>query len=671
MERVEDDVEGISYTFPNPLNPEQQRANNENGKPTFHVPDAQYVEMTEVVETGSKGRRYSRITELSKRVSAAMGTMLESQLIETKINNDAFTNIIRPGTWVRVIYNSTVVLLMFVLFWDSTWGCLEPTDNNYRIVFDAAILTVFFIDFSIMFVTPIYDTASCTWITNTHSISDQYLNSKLFAIDAASIVPIEILSLIIGHPDYLRPYHVLRLLRCMVKLCKGNHYVTVSSSFPGTASVHAAKISLIKVMFLVFWTLLPLHFFTIATMAIREAGNETKLRYTTALYWVVYTVTSVGYGDVEVVSRSQMIWAVILMLAGTVVLGVLIGWLGVMVQKQDQVKSDIQRSTAEMASLLDHYCIPTAIRSEILSFYLHYLENHAYEKHEQAVMMLPPRMRSNISLFIKMKLIQSVPLFKQISVECQMLLVPALEQEIVEPNTIITELGADVAEIFFLVHGTIQASKLGTLPIVYGKGDFFGAEELLWDQTSRYTTRSQSYCDLFSLVKEDFVALCLQFTDFESAILSNLPEDVIKRNGSTRVSSSHEKTKQSSMQINLNLGAFASDMHSTGTYSPCHSEQQQQKPAAGASKRQFLLSPESNEDEPMRRGASVRSRKLLDIDADDRINQRFGVETGFEKHFDRIEDKLHLLTNAILRMDHKVDQYAACLSLETMKQISR
>ena len=43
-----------------------------------------------------------------------------------------------------------------------------------------------------------------------------------------------------------------------------------------------------------------------------------KKRYTTSLYWSVYTITLVGYGDITLKSKSEMAFAVVSMLMGSV-----------------------------------------------------------------------------------------------------------------------------------------------------------------------------------------------------------------------------------------------------------------------------------------------------------------------------------------------------------------
>ena len=94
------------------------------------------------------------------------------------------------------------------------------------------------------------------------------------------------------------------------------------------------------------------------------------------------------------------------------------------------------RALLEMASLLDHYSIPGRLRSDILAFHTHYLENHVYQNHQHALVMLPDTMQEKIKLYVRIKLIQMVPMFKGVSDELQIQLASSLDQRTVDPHTV-------------------------------------------------------------------------------------------------------------------------------------------------------------------------------------------------------------------------------------------
>eukprot|EP00756_Hemistasia_phaeocysticola_P017486 Hpha_TRINITY_DN15541_c3_g1::TRINITY_DN15541_c3_g1_i1::g.109094::m.109094 len=464
---------------------------------------------------------------LNQKLTGAARVMARP-LEARKARWDKVFSFTRPDTTVRRVYNFAVLVPILYMAVSGSWGFMVGEGVQWEVIVVDSVALIFFIfDALLEFVTPQYDTKQCSWLTEPNDIRAHHWNSLRFWMDAVPCFPFEILYLA-SPPD--RVYQAFRLVRGTLKAYKGHYYLLPSTSFPGVAERGGAKRSSVRALHVswsLYWALLPLHFLTSVTCATRE--GEERFDYIQAMYFTLYTITSVGYGDVANSTRGQMIWAMFLMIVGTIVLGVVIGWMSENVMSRDNVESSIDSNLQEMASLLDHYNIPVALRREILSFHMHYLENHVYEHHERNILLLPDSMQDKIRLYVRVKLIEMVPMFKTVSEGCRMTLAGALDQNFSNPGTIIIQAGDIGRQMFFLSHGLVEV--LVELPEgltqvkVIQKGEFFGEMALLWDMPRTATVRGMTYCDLFTLDKIDFIITIMRFPEFEEAI----QEEINKR----------------------------------------------------------------------------------------------------------------------------------------------
>ena len=438
----------------------------------------------------------------------------------------------RLDSWPRIVYNlfASVIAVAFMI--ESTLQCLNPRSSATTYLFvDILVLFIFLFDTALNFVTPKYDKTTCDWRNDFHTIFQHQKNSPLFLIDLLSTFPVEIFSIFFPTSYYVKVHAGLRMSRALLKLPKIYSYVKVETSFPGArTSSQSTRVLCITAFYFLFWGIVPLHLFAVVTLTLVEWEGGPELNYIEALYWVVYTITSVGYGDITLPHTVQMVWAISLMLTGTVVLGIIVGWLGVYISSQDQVKSDIERGLTDMASLLDHYCVSSVVRNEILSFHMHYLENYAYERHEKSVMMLPPSMRDKIKIHIRMKLILMIPMFQDFSTGCQSHLASVLDHDIIDPGTVLIENETISQAMFFLGHGMVELEYGPETKRHIRKGHFFGEISLLWEYIPSPAARAMSYCDILRLSKEDFIIVALRYPEFESAVLLETDADMSNPN---------------------------------------------------------------------------------------------------------------------------------------------
>ena len=78
-------------------------------------------------------------------------------------------------------------------------------------------------------------------------------------------------------------------------------------------------------------------------------------QYLTSFYWTVQTITTVGYGDTPIVTNTEKIVCIALMVFGVVGFGLLSGSLTNIIQNLDASNSDLDQSMKILNNLKEEY----------------------------------------------------------------------------------------------------------------------------------------------------------------------------------------------------------------------------------------------------------------------------------------------------------------------------
>ena len=110
---------------------------------------------------------------------------------------------------------------------------------------------------------------------------------------------------------------------------------------------------------------------TSGTILEDEALNLAE-KYTLTLYWSVYTVTLVGYGDVQLKSNVEMIFAVICMLTGSVLCDAgITAIMSSIVNAMDASAGEGAAWAQVIAKYVKNRDIPMALEQKIFGFFIH------------------------------------------------------------------------------------------------------------------------------------------------------------------------------------------------------------------------------------------------------------------------------------------------------------
>jgi hypothetical protein len=317
-------------------------------------------------------------------------------------------------------------------------------------------------------------------------------------VDFVACIPFDIISYSFGLQQGFKIITLLRLFR-LVRIVKVWKIVSTIALIPRH----------IKIQMYVISTVVVIHWIACGWILLHPHTEGTRLDYyVTCLYWAVTTLTTIGYGDITPTTPVARIFTMFIMISGVGVYGIVIGNVANMLQAANRYKEKNREKMQDLATFLKHYNIPPRIQSACFQYYNHMFEKRLSDNDTKIISDLPPALQNELQVYMNMKLISNVPIFKGCSIACLKEVSAALEQKYYAPGHTVINIGELGDEMYIIGHGKVDVIlKDGNTVATLHEGQCFGEQALLQHTTRNANVRAQTYCDLYKLNKEDFLKI--------------------------------------------------------------------------------------------------------------------------------------------------------------------
>eukprot|EP01062_Namystynia_karyoxenos_P033114 TRINITY_DN24377_c0_g1_i1.p1 TRINITY_DN24377_c0_g1~~TRINITY_DN24377_c0_g1_i1.p1 ORF type:complete len:1536 (+),score=449.81 TRINITY_DN24377_c0_g1_i1:100-4608(+) len=354
-------------------------------------------------------------------------------------------------------------------------------------------------------------------VETTRELALLYLASWHLPCDLLAAVPLDLLLHAAGYEQGAQVVAHLRLLR-LLRVQSLFRIMPRGTMPPAYVRFHFHYVPLFRSF---FWWVIMVHVLTCVRLLQTDEDDQD---YVHAIYWVLYTITSVGYGDIEVTTHFQRIFACLLFILGLIVNGIMIGKLTVAIQKGD-VESERMERMRETLAIIEHFDVPEVLQEEILAFQYHILNNSLSTSYSEVIVGLPQTLKDNLGMYMRIKFISSVGLFAEAQEECKVALAQSLQNLLTAPEELILVAGDPADEMFFMAHGFADMiSQSGRYMCTVRKGNNFGEEALATRVTSfrTYSVKALTYCELFVLANGDFLDILRRYPSFRMAVADEM-----------------------------------------------------------------------------------------------------------------------------------------------------
>lgn len=280
------------------------------------------------------------------------------------------------------------------------------------------------------------------------------------------------------------------------------------------------KSLVLRLVFFQYWFVILTHWFACGWLALHGlSAEDTWTNYNRSLYFVVTTLTTVGYGDVTAASNTERLYVMMMMLVGVGVYGYVIGNVASMLTKVDPARAHHEENLEKLEAFMKYKALPLDLRKKLTEYYAYVWEQrHGYDE-SSILTSLPPSLKLEVSLHLKREIIEKVPLFKDASEgfikEIALQITPAVYL----PGDYVFRAGDEGNDMFFVSRGELVAISKDSQTVLskLSDGDFFGEIALILKQPRTASVRAATYCDMYRLDRDLF-----------ERVLSHYPEVAAK-----------------------------------------------------------------------------------------------------------------------------------------------
>lgn len=325
-------------------------------------------------------------------------------------------------------------------------------------------------------------------------------------------------SLVLG----LRLLRLLRLIRLFVIFRRWERLHWVNPAVPRIAKI------LVTVLLLMHW-LAAVWFFSAfaagfpsdswaARAGIVDAGSGEQ--YVRSLYWVITTMTTVGYGDITPERTAEYLLASFIMLLGASLYAFIIGSIASLLSQIRAARNRHEERVDAVTDFLRQRQVPAELSSKVRNYYDYVWQRYSGEDSNRILDDLPGSLRREIMLHLAAEIIDTVPLFHHCTPVLRDALLDCLQARSIPPGSYINREGNPGRAIYFIVSGEVEIISLEHNRS-WGEmrdGDYFGLMSLVLNEKCTATTMARAFTDLLVLSADDFERIKADYPELRDAL---------------------------------------------------------------------------------------------------------------------------------------------------------
>ncbi|KAK2661054.1 hypothetical protein Ddye_007587 [Dipteronia dyeriana] len=433
------------------------------------------------------------------------------------------------------IWETFLVFLVFYTAWVSPFefGFMETPSVPLSIT-DNVVNGFFAVDIVMTFFLAYLDKASYLLVDDPMQIAWRYTRTWL-AFDVISTIPSELARSLL--PAALRSYGYFNMLR-LWRLRR------VSKFFARLEKDRNYSYFWVRYIKLICVTLFTVHcaacFFYLLAQRYRDPkstwiGNSMEnfreqslwVRYVTAVYWSITTLSTTGYGDLHAVNTREMVFDIFFMLFNLGLTAYLIGNMTNLVVHGTSRTRKFRDTIKAASSFAQRNQLPVRLQDQMLAHLClrHRTDSEGLQQQE-TIESLPKAIQSSISHFLFYSLVDQVYLFRGVSNDLLFQLVSEMKAEYFPPKEDVILQNEAPTDLYIMVTGAVELIKRrGGIEQVVGEaktGDVVGEVGVLCYKPQLFTVRTKRLSQLLRLNRTAFLNIVQANVGDGTIIMNNL-----------------------------------------------------------------------------------------------------------------------------------------------------
>lgn len=235
-------------------------------------------------------------------------------------------------------------------------------------------------------------------------------------------------------------------------------------------------------------------------------GNHWTV-YLDACYWVLVTMSTVGYGDITPKSSTERVFSCGVILLGAFVWAYIIGSFSATLNSMDRDKARYDEQMRSIKAMMKFHDVPHALVERIDSFFEYKFESKTLFDDAHVYEVLPARLRADLVLHRFRDIINMIPFFRGCREDAIIEIVSRMKSFSVLPGDYLFHKGDPYVELVVLTKGRMAVVSEGESDVMaaeYFPGAFFGENEFLGFGRERHESiRARTFAEVSTLHPED------------------------------------------------------------------------------------------------------------------------------------------------------------------------
>lgn len=248
------------------------------------------------------------------------------------------------------------------------------------------------------------------------------------------------------------------------------------------------------------------------------SGISNSEAYIKSLYWAVTTLTTTGYGDITPTNDLGRLFTMFVMLTGFSAFGIMVGNISNLLMAKNRHHEANREKMEDLSTFMEYYKVPRNLKSEVMGYYSHRLQKRLSENDSQIISDLPHGLQKDLQIYIKMKLIDALPIFHGLSRACLKKVSEQLEAMSFSAGDSLIKSGETGEEMYLIDQGEVEVvNDQGATIAIIKHGQCVGEIALLTHTLRTANVVAKNYCDVYRLTKHDFISISKDFPELEES----------------------------------------------------------------------------------------------------------------------------------------------------------
>ncbi|KAM9314726.1 potassium voltage-gated channel subfamily H member 1b [Pholidichthys leucotaenia] len=255
-----------------------------------------------------------------------------------------------------------------------------------------------------------------------------------------------------------------------------------------------------------------------------EGGPSKDSVYITSLYFTMTSLTSIGFGNIAPNTDGEKIFAVAMMMIGSLLYATIFGNVTTIFQQMYANTNRYHEMLNSVRDFLKLYQVPKGLSERVMDYIVSTWSMTRGIDTDKVLQICPKDMRADICVHLNRKVFKEHPAFRLASDGCLRALAMEFQTIHSAPGDLIYHAGESVDSLCFVVSGSLEVIQDDEVVAILGKGDVFG--DVFWKEMtlaqSCANVRALTYCDLH-IIKRDALQKVLEFyANFATHFARNL-----------------------------------------------------------------------------------------------------------------------------------------------------